>query len=245
MKEIATISPERLNNGAHYQFMTSVLNYAVADEKIAEETHLKPLVQNLTTALAKEDEDLKISKKSLLTDDIAEADNLRDSLYRAYKKAVKTYLDFPIAAQAQAAKVLNQHIKDYGIDPAMQLNQETGLLTNFISDLSTKYTEQVTTLGLQSFVAELSSANNKVQTLTAQRTMERTGIVKGALKASRIATDTAYRELVKMTNALALVLGEADYANFIDYVNAEISHYKQEVINGRSTSTKEEEVEKE
>ena len=34
MKEIATISPERLNNGAHYQFMTSVLNYAVADEKI-------------------------------------------------------------------------------------------------------------------------------------------------------------------------------------------------------------------
>ena len=72
--------------------------------------------------------------------------------------------------------------------------------------------------------------------------MERTGIVKGALKASRIATDTAYRELVKMTNVL--VLGEADYANFIDYVNTEISHYKQEVINGRSTSTKEEEVEK-
>ena len=63
MKEIATISPERLNNGAHYQFMTSVLNYAVADEKIAEETHLKPLVQNLTTALTKEDKDLKISQK--------------------------------------------------------------------------------------------------------------------------------------------------------------------------------------
>ena len=64
MKEIATISPERLNNGAHYQFMTNVLNYAVADEKIAEETHLKPLVQNLTTALTKEDEDLKISAVS-------------------------------------------------------------------------------------------------------------------------------------------------------------------------------------
>ena len=93
-------------------------------------------------------------------------------------------------------------------------------------------------------MAELSSANNKVQTLTAQRTMERTGIVKGALKTSRIATDTAYRELVKMTNALALVLGEADYANFIDYVNTEISHYKQEVINGRSTSAKEEETER-
>lgn len=193
--------------------------------------------------MTKEDEDLKISQKSLLTDEIAEADNLRDSLYRAYKKAVKTYLDFPIAAQA--AKMLNQHIKDYGIDPAMQLDQETGLLTNFINDLTTKYTEQITTLGLQSFVAELSSANTKVQTLTAQRTMERTGIVKGALKTSRIATDTAYRELVKMTNALALVLGEADYANFIDYVNTEISHYKQEVINGSNSSAKEEDTKKE
>ena len=145
---------------------------------------------------------------------------------------------------AQAAKVLNQHIKDYSIDPAMQLDQETGLLTNFISDLASKYTEQVATLGLQNFVSELETANNKVQTLTAQRTMERIGIVKGILKASRIATDTAYRELVKMTNALALVLGEADYTNFIDYVNTEISHYKQEVINGRSSSTKEEEAEK-
>ena len=74
--------------------------------------------------------------------------------------------------------------------------------------------------------------------------MERTGIVKGALKAARIATDTAYRELAKMTNALALVLGETDYADFIDYVNTEITHYKQEVISGRSASGKEEEAEK-
>ena len=114
MKEIATISPERLNNGAHYQFMTSVLNYAVADEKIAEETHLKPLVQNLTTALAKEDEDLKISQKSLLTDDIAEADNLRDSLYRAYKKAVKTYLDFShrcTSTSSQGAESAHQGLR--------------------------------------------------------------------------------------------------------------------------------------
>ena len=60
------------------------------------------------------------------------------------------------------------------------------------------------------------------------------------MKAARIATETAYRELVKMTNALALVLGETDYANFIDYVNTEINHYKQEVINRRSTSIMEE-----
>ena len=47
-----------------------------------------------------------------------------------------------------------------------------------------------------------------------------------------------------MINALAFVEGETDYADFIDYVNTEITHYKQEVISGRSASGKEEEAEK-
>ena len=40
-----------------------------------------------------------------------------------------------------------------------------------------------------------------------------------------------------MTNALTLILGEADYTNFINYTNTEISLYKQEVINGSSSSS--------
>ena len=46
-----------------------------------------------------------------------------------------------------------------------------------------------------------------------------------------------------MTNALTLILGEADYTNFINYTNTEISLYKQEVINGSSSSSKDEESE--
>lgn len=39
-----------------------------------------------------------------------------------------------------------------------------------------------------------------------------------------------------MVNALALVFGEKDYTSFIDYVNTEITHYKREVLNQKSTS---------
>ena len=77
---------------------------------------------------------MKLSRKSLLTDDIAEADAKRDSLYSGYKKAVQGFLNLPVEAMAQAAKVLNQHLKDYGIDPKMQLDRETGMLINFIAD---------------------------------------------------------------------------------------------------------------
>ena len=40
-----------------------------------------------------------------------------------------------------------------------------------------------------------------------------------------------------MVNALALVFGEADYADFIDYVNTEIVHFKREVLNQKASTT--------
>ena len=57
------------------------------------------------------------------------------------------------------------------------------------------------------------------------------------MKTARSASDDAYRALVKMVNALALVFGETDYADFIDYVNTEITHYKREVLGQKATAT--------
>ena len=171
-----------------------------------------------------------------MTDDIAKADNDRDALYAGYKKAVEGFLAMPVADMAQAAKVLSQHIKDYKINTAGQLDKETGLLVNFITDLEGKFSAQVTTLGLTPFVTNLKEANERVRTLTLQRTNEKMGITVGALKTARTASDDAYRALVKMVNALALVFGEKDYTSFIDYVNTEITHYKREVLNQKSTS---------
>ena len=171
-----------------------------------------------------------------MTDDIAKADSDRDTLYAGYKKAVEGFLAMPVADMAQAAKVLSQHIKDYKINTAGQLDKETGLLVNFITDLEGKFSAQVNTLGLTAFVTNLKEANERVRTLTLQRTNEKMGITVGALKTARTASDDAYRALVKMVNALALVFGEKDYTSFIDYVNTEITHYKREVLNQKSTS---------
>ena len=228
MKEIYDINIQRMNNGAHFTFVSNILARTEADTAVKEKA--AELVSNFKTAVSAEDEALKISQKSLLTDEIAKADNDRDALYAGYKKAVEAFLAMPIADMAQAAKVLAQHIKDYKINTADQLDKETGLLVNFITDLEDKYTAQVTKLGLTAFVTNMKEANERVRTLTLQRTNEKMGVTVGALKAARTASDTAYRALVKMVNALALVLGEKDYTAFIDYVNTEVTHYKREVI---------------
>lgn len=232
MKEIYDINIQRMNNGAHFTFVSNILARAEADTAVKGKA--SELVSNFKVAVAAEDEALKISQKSLLTDDIAKADIDRDALYAGYKKAVEAFLAMPIADMAQAAKVLAQHIKDYKINTAGQLDKETGFLVNFITDLEDKYSAQVAKLGLTAFVTNLKEANERVRMLTLQRTNEKMGVTVGALKAARTASDDAYRALVKMVNALALVFGEKDYTAFIDYVNTEVTHYKREVIGQKS-----------
>ena len=234
MKEIYDINIQRMNNGAHFTFVSNILARAEADTAVKGKA--SELVSNFKAAVAAEDEALKISQKSLLTDEIAQADSDRDALYAGYKKAVEGFLAMPIADMAQAAKILSQHIKDYKINTADQLDKETGLLVNFISDLEDKYAAQVAKLGLTAFVTNLKEANERVRTLTLQRTNEKIGITVGALKTARTASDDAYRALIKMANALALVFGEKDYTAFIDYVNTEVTHYKREVLGQKASA---------
>lgn len=235
MKEINEIALTRMNNGAHFTFVGNILARAEKDATV--KAKAADQVAALKKAFEAEDAALKISQKSLITDDIAQADSERDALYTGYKKAVNGFLTLPAADMAKAAKVLAQHIKDYNIDPKEQLDRETGMLVNFISDLETRYKEQVETLALTPFVNGMKSANERVRTLTLERTEERMTQTVGAMKAARNASDEAYNQLVRMVNALALVFGDTDYASFIDYVNTEITHYKREVLNQKASAT--------
>ena len=223
-----------MNNGAHFTFVSNIL--ARADADTAVKAKAANLVTALHDALAVEDEALKISQKSLLTDEIAKADADRDALYAGYKKAVEGFLAIPVADMAQAATELAQHIKDNRFSTTDQLDKETGLLVNFIADLEGKFSEQVKKLSLTAFVTNMKEANERVRTLTLQRTNERMTLPVGALKSARLSSDKAYRELVQMVNALALVLGEAEYTPFIAYVNTEIVHYKRQVLKQKAAA---------
>lgn len=228
MKEISDIYLGRMNNGAHFTYVSNLLARAEGDRAVS--TKAAAQVAALKAAVEQEDADLKLSRKSMLSDEIAAADAKRDDFYVGYKKAVQGFLRLPVGAMGNAAKVLSQHIKDYAIDPKMQLDRETGMLKNFIADLEGTYKQQVEALSLGEFVTCMKEANERVNRLLDQRGNEQLGTTVGALKASRKATDEACRMLVKMVNALALVEGEKDYAAFIDRTNTEIVRYKREVL---------------
>lgn len=240
MKEIQDIRLSRMNGGMHFTFMSNILARAEADTAVMARAETQ--VKALRAAVEEEDASLGLSRKSLLTDDIVKADSRRDTLYAGYKKAVEGFVNMKGTDMAKTAKVLQQHIRDFGINTRHQLDRETGLLTNFIGDLQGRYAPQVASLGLTVFVTGMHEANERLRALTLRRTEERMGVKKGALKAARAASDAAYRALVRMVNALAVVFGDADYAPFMDYCNVEIVHCRREA-SGRKAAAEQTEAE--
>ena len=239
--EIVQTDFSHLNNGAHFQFIKNVSDRLATDTKIKENAVGQAVIKALTEALTTEDKYLVLSQKSLLTDEIAHADKERDTLFTGYRTAVKGFLNMPIAALAKNARELWQHLADYAIDPQMQLERETGLITNLCTDLVGKYATQVQALGLKPYVDALKTANERVETLLVQRTTDNSTKVVGALRTAREASDNAIRNLTKVVNALAILGNPADYAAFIDYMNTLIKRYKEQAI---PTSTAKANVEK-
>ena len=228
--EIVLTDLSRLNNGAHVQFIKNVSDRLDTDTKIKENAVGQAVIKALTEALATEDKYLVLSQKSLLTEEIAHADKERDTLFTGYRTAVKGFLNMPVAALAKNARELWQHLADYAIDPQMQLERETGLITNLCTDLVGKYATQVQALGLKAYVDALKTANERVETLLVQRTTDNSTKVVGALRTAREASDKAFRNLSKVVNALAILGNPADYSAFIDFMNTLIKRYKEQAI---------------
>ena len=228
MKEINGIDLAHMKSGAHFLFITDTVGLATADAKV--KTKVTAELTALQTALKAEDDALALSKANLLSGEIKTLDAERDKHYKALRKAITFFLNHPDAELVKAAARLEQLLKDYNIDPKMQLDRETGLLLNLISDLETKSAADVTALALTPVVQAMKQANDKLREVTRARANDRAVQIVGQLKQAQHASDEAYRTLVQKVNALAVVEGEADYADFISKMNEQVKHYKQEVL---------------
>ena len=230
MVDIQKVDLVGINNGAHYEFMKVVNDRFAAETTLSTNASAKKAMEALAAALKEEDRCLVISRRNLITDDIRAADKTRDNIFRGLRKSINGFTDAPVADVAQAGKVLKQCVADYAINPAMQLDRETGLLHNFIADLETKHAAEVAKLGLTLFVAPLKEANAKVEQFIVDRTTAQSVIAAGELRQARLVTDAAYRHLVKFVNALAMVSGTGDYDALAKFLNEYIDRYKHEVL---------------
>ena len=140
-----------------------------------------------------------------------------------YLTAMCAHPDAEIAAYAAEAKSL---FDKYGDPTKLAQTEESGVLHNLLQDLEALDSNKRTALNLDVWITDLKTKENAFLAAAAQRTEADAARQVGIVKETRTAAEAAYRSLVDTVNALAMINGDAEYATFIDHVNAMIEPCK-------------------
>ena len=188
----------------------------------------------LVAAVQAEDEAYRTITRSPLSDQIAEADQVRDNTFVGLRTMVEALGRVGTAAQKEAAPRVLQAMRDYQVNISEGYELESTHIAQLIQQLEVSpLADDCTTLAVTALVSQLKTENQQVQTLIAQRNEQQAGIDSQAMQRARQAADLVYVETVMVVNAFAVVeqqQGVSPYDHAIDVVNQDQEYYVQQVF---------------
>ena len=188
----------------------------------------------LVAAVQAEDEAYRTITRSPLSDQIAEADQLRDNTFVGLRTMVEALGRVGTAAQKEAAPRVLQAMRDYQVNISEGYELESTHIAQLIQQHAVQpLSDDCTTLAVTALVGQLKTENQQVQTLIAQRNEQQAGIDAQAMQRARQAADLVYVETVMVINAFAVVeqqQGVSPYDHAIDVVNQDQEYYVQQVF---------------
>ena len=188
----------------------------------------------LVAAVQAEDEAYRTITRSPLSDQIAEADQVRDNTFVGLRTMVEALGRVGTAAQKEAAPRVLQAMRDYQVNISEGYELESTHIAQLIQQLEVQpLADDCTTLAVTALVSQLKTENQQVQTLIAQRNEQQAGIDAQAMQRARVAADLVYVETVMVINAFAVVeqqQGVSPYDHAIDVVNQDQEYYVQQVF---------------
>ena len=188
----------------------------------------------LVAAVQAEDEAYRTITRSPLTEQIAEADQVRDNTYIGLRTMVEALGRVGTAAQKEAAPRVLQAARDYQVSVTESYELESTHIMQLIQQLEVQpLSDDCTTLAITPLVGQLKTENQQVQTLIARRNEQQAGIDAQAMQRARVAADLVYVETVMVINAFAVVeqqQGVSPYDHAIDVVNQDQEYYVQQVF---------------
>ena len=188
----------------------------------------------LVAAVQAEDEAYRTITRSPLSDQIAEADQVRDNTFVGLRTMVEALGRVGTAAQKEAAPRVLQAMRDYQVNISEGYELESTHIAQLVQQLEVApLADDCTTLAVTALVGQLKTENQQVQTLIAQRNEQQAGIDAQAMQRARQAADLVYVETVMVVNAFAVVeqqQGVSPYDHAIDVVNQDQEYYVQQVF---------------
>ena len=240
--KIKDFSLSRLRNEEHFQFFSSFRDLVMMFTVLA--LNIELLFNLFLASLANELAALDLIRKNAISDDLIDADDERDSVFRGMSDAVKSALNhFNVDVRA-AARRLQVVLDTYGNLAIKPYDAETGGLNSLINDFTTTYAADVARVGLNEWVVELQAKNKAFDDLKNNRYSAEAAKTILRMKQERLKTDAIYRQITERINALVIVEGEARYAGFVNELNKRIEGYDNTISIRRAKGAKPDETTK-
>ena len=228
-KQMTSIDVTRMDNTTVLGYFGQIKDIVTQDAQVV--AALSTVWTAFTAAYAAFDDAYAQARKWAQTEDIAALDAVRDAALSAFLSALKSMQSTPNATKLQAAKLL-MFIRDkYSLSAADEYMKETTAIGQMIQEIEgdAQATAALATTGLDDWLQDLKAKNEAFLAKMNERTAEQAGQQKGIVREKRLQTEAAYKNVVKLLNAMAIceVPAGVDYAPAIDHLNAEVEHYRQ------------------
>jgi hypothetical protein len=231
-----------LRNEEHCQFHTEAVQ--LAETIGAQKLNIEADFADYVKLIIAEQEALQQIRKSALSDQIFDADELRDIILRGMADAVKSAMNHFSPAWQEAAGKITIVLDQYGNIPRKPYNDETAAINKLLKDLTGKYAAEVQLIGLTDWLTELAVRNNAFDTLMKTRYSEDAERTTLRMKQVRAEIDIIFRKILTRIDALVLINGSEAYEPFVREINARIDKYAASLAirKGKAKPAKETEV---
>jgi flagellin-specific chaperone FliS len=214
-----------LRGEEHFQLMTTLMAiFIVVPAQVM--NFIGNFITALTELLQREDKALEKIRKSTLTDPIAEADELRDMVYRSIVLMVEAYLNSVILTESEAARRIRIVIDHYGNITRKNYNEETAAINNFIGDLRERCSDDLLTLNLTSRVNELESKNQEFNDLMNRRFEENAQLDDDTMREIRRSIDALYQQIIACLEVGSVLPDGEVFDDVIRQMNSRLEYYK-------------------
>ena len=230
MKKILLFDLHSTHNDEHALFHNNV--YKLIMLETAARLGIVKFITDYETAIAAEEAAMGVDPGSVFTTSITQADKYRDQLDRSFDLLVESKtIDFDPNVREAAFRV-ERILKQSGYLRKLPYDDKSKAYNTRNKKLTTTYAEDVAIIGGNALLDQQNAANEDFLNRFGDRASEKALTISGNVRAARVVTDDVYEAIINQVNALAIVNGEADYANFIDKVNYYVK-YNKDVLAAR------------
>ena len=223
----------KLKNAQHFAFIQAFINSLQTANFSA--TKITAKQAELISAFSTEDHWYMQVRASEIIAQRTAADEKRDRFYTRLHRLVQVWAGSGMTGLDTAATALMKPFDLYKLKVNAQMDEETGVLENLITDLSTTEMQtHITTINGTYLFQQMVEGQNQVKTLRLAEGVEQSGKVYGALSAARKVCDSLYDEMCDLLESFSKVADDpAPYEAFITHWNGTVKIY-QDMLDRKS-----------